>query len=268
MMAGKANRSSKKKNGPSARKPSRAARSARARVSARSKAGRKAVRNPIRRAKAQKRSFKRPAKRLPQVKSWPKSKLKIKSKAAKSKSRLSTPKEAPKKREPAPKPNLELLTLLGDAKVRQLLIDAGGEHTLDIVKAFSKELSDDDLAKKLKIKISDVRATLNKLHNIGVVQYNRYKDSETGWFSYFWSLNMEKTRGWVDEQLRMDSAPSDISSSEYYFCPKCGTESVYEFAAASDYSFRCPLCNRALEFVDEDAAKDLFPRGPKRPSTP
>jgi len=264
MMAGKASRSSKKKKGPSARKPSRTAKSARAKASVRSRASRKVSR----RAKVQKRTFKRSAKRLPQVKSWPKSKLSIKSKAAKSKSKLSTVNEAPKKREPAPKPNPELRTLLDDAKVRQLLIDAGGEHTLDIVKAFSKELSDDDLAKKLKIKISDVRATLNKLHNIGVVQYNRYKDSETGWFSYFWSLNMDKTRGWVDEQLRMESAPSDISSSEYYYCPKCGTESVYEFAAASDNSFRCPLCNRALEFVDEDAAKDLFPKGPKRPSTP
>ena len=263
-MAAKAKRSSKEKKRPSARKPSRAAKSARAKFSARSRPGRSSVRI----AKAQKRSFRRSKKRMPQVKSWPKSKLRIKSKSAKSKPRPPALKEAPKKKEPAPKPNAELLTLLGDPNLRQLLIDAGGEHTLEIVKAFSKELSDDDLAKKLKIKISDVRATLNKLHNIGVVQYNRYKDSETGWFSYFWSLNMDKTRTWMDEQLRMESAPSDISSSEYYFCPKCGAESVYEFAAASGYSFRCPLCNRALEFVDEDAAKDLFPRGPKRPSTP
>ena len=266
-MAAKAKRTSKEKKRMSARKPSRAAKSARAKVSVRSRAARKPARKLVRRAKVQKRSFKHSKKRMPQVKSWPKSKLKLKSKAVKSKSRLSAAKEAPKKEAPS-KPNPELLTLLGDARIRQFLIDAGGEHTLEIVKAFSKELSDDDLAKKLKIKISDVRATLNKLHNIGVVQYNRYKDSETGWFSYFWSLNMEKTKGWVDEQMLKDSAPSDISSSEYYYCPKCGTESIYEFAAASDYSFRCPLCNRALEFVDEDAAKDLFPRGPKRPSTP
>lgn len=252
-MAAKAKRSSKEKKRPSARKPPRAAKSARAKVS--------------RKAKAPKRPSGRSKKHLPHVKSWPRSRLMLKPRPSRPKTKSSV-KEEPKKREPPAKPNPELLTLLGDPKVRQLLIDAGGEHTLEIVRAFSKELSDDDLAKKLKIKISDVRATLNKLHNIGVVQYNRYKDAETGWFSYFWSLNMEKTKGWVDEQMVRDSAPSDISSSEYYYCPKCGTESVYEFAAASDYSFRCPLCNRALEFVDEDAAKDLFPRGPKRPSAP
>ena len=202
---------------------------------------------------------------MPQVKSWPKSRLRLKPRAPKP--GPLAPKGAPKK-EPQAKQNPELLTLLGDARVRQLLIDAGGEHTLEIVKAFSRELSDDDLAKKLKIKISDVRATLNRLHNIGVVQYNRYKDAETGWFSYYWSLNMEKTKVWVDEQILRDSAPGDISSSEYYYCPKCGAESVCEFAVASDYSFRCPLCNRALEFVDDEAAKGLFPNGLRKPQPP
>lgn len=248
-----AKRSSKEKKRLSARKPSRAAKPARAAVSFRRKAP---ARAPLTKSKGKSR---------PQVKPWPKSKVMLKT----SKKKPGPPaKESPRKKEPPAGPNPELITLLGDPKVRQLLIDAGGEHTLEVVMAFSRELSDDDLAKKLKIKISDVRATLNKLHNIGVVQYNRYKDAETGWFSYFWSLNMEKTRSWVSEQLARDSAPTDISSSEYYFCPKCGSESIYEFAAASDYSFRCPLCNRALEFMDEDAARDLFPRGPRRPASP
>ncbi|MFA5412102.1 MAG: hypothetical protein WC350_02015 [Candidatus Micrarchaeia archaeon] len=198
--------------------------------------------------------------RARQVKSWSKPKI------GGVKARLKKPVPSPKmpKKAPEPKLNAELDAVLSNSRVRQMLVDSGGESALDIMRAFTKELSDDDLAKKLKIKISDVRATLNRLHNLGIVQYNRYKDAETGWFSYFWSLNMEKTKSWVEEQILKEAAPGDISSSEYYFCPKCGTESMYEFAAASDYSFRCPLCNKALEFVDENAAKDLFPRVPKR----
>lgn len=242
MMASKARHSSKKKKRLSARKPSRAAKP-------RAKPSRKARPKP----KAQK---KKQSSR--QIRSWSR-KIKIAQGKKSSPKKPKRPKPIERKESPA-KPNLELEELLSNARTRQLLIDCGGEHALDIMKAFTKELSDDDLAKKLKIKISDVRATLNRLHNLGVVQYNRYKDAETGWFSYFWSLNMDKTRNWVDDQLSRESAPSDISSSEYYFCPKCGSESVYEFASASDYSFRCPLCNRSLEFVDESAAKDLFPK--------
>lgn len=262
MMARSAGSSSKEKKRLSAGKPRHAAKSARAvaRLSHTAKTARRAAPcRPI----AGKRASRHGRKRIPNIKSWPKSKIKIM--PAKSRAKPHEPKAKIKKSGPAPGPSTELLTLLADARVRQLLVDAGGEHTLEIVKSFTREMSDDDLAKKLKVKISDVRATLNRLHNIGVVQYNRYKDAETGWFSYFWSLNMEKTKNWVEEQLMKASAPSDLSTSEYYFCPKCGQESVYEFAAASDYSFRCPLCNRSLEFVDENAAKDLFPRGPKRP---
>ena len=242
-MAARAKRFSKGKKSPAR------ASSLRKKKPQRARSSRKALSKP----KLQKKK-KSPA----QIRAWSR-KIRL------SRSRKSSPKKPKKpkpieKKESPSKLNHELEELLSEARTRQLLIDCGGEHALDIMKAFTRELSDDDLAKKLKIKISDVRATLNRLHNLGVVQYNRYKDAETGWFSYFWSLNMEKTRNWVDEQLEKESAPGDISSSEYYFCRKCGSESVYEFASASDYSFRCPLCNRALEFVDEEAAKDLFPK--------
>ncbi len=246
-MAARAKRFSKKK-----KRPAKAS-SLRKKKPQRARSSRKARPKP----KPQKKK-----KSTRQIRAWSK-KIKLARRKKSSPKKPKKPKPIEKKEAP-PKPNLELEELLSNARTRQLLIDCGGEHALDIMKAFTKELSDDDLAKKLKIKISDVRATLNRLHNLGVVQYNRYKDAETGWFSYFWSLNMEKTRNWVDDQLAKDTPPNDISTSEYYFCPKCGSESVYEFASASDYSFRCPLCNRSLEFVDENTAKDLFPR-PKRP---
>ncbi|MDD2655053.1 MAG: hypothetical protein PHQ80_00075 [Candidatus ainarchaeum sp.] len=259
-MAVRATRPSKGKKTPS-RRNSRKVSKPKTSVSSRKAAARPKSGARFLRAKARSSKIKASSSKARQVKSWSKPKL------GKLKARLKKPSPAPKlpRKAPEPKLNAELDAVLSNSRVRQLLVDSGGESALDIMRAFTKELSDDDLAKKLKIKISDVRATLNRLHNLGIVQYNRYKDAETGWFSYYWSLNLEKTKGWVDEQLMKESAPGDISSSEYYFCPKCGTESVYEFAAASDYSFRCPLCNKALEFVDEDAAKDLFPRMPKRP---
>lgn len=265
MMAARASRPSKGKK-TSSRRNSRRVSKPKKTVSSR-KAAARPSRAKVRmlRAKARSPKARLSKAKLPkgrQVKSWSRPKLK------QAKARIKRLSPAPKLPKKEPKLSAELDAVLSNSRVRQMLVDSGGESTLDIMRAFTKELSDDDLAKKLKLKISDVRATLNRLHNLGIVQYNRYKDAETGWFSYFWSLNLEKTKSWVEEQILKEAAPGDISSSEYYFCPKCGTESMYEFAAASDYSFRCPLCNKALEFVDENAAKDLFPRTPKRPSTP
>jgi len=168
-------------------------------------------------------------------------------------------KPEPQKARPKPRLNREVLGMLSNARVRHLLVDSAGENALEIIKSFSTDLSDEDLAKKLKIKISDIRSTLNHLHNLGVVQYRRHKDSETGWFSYYWSLNVIKMKSWVEGQLSTSALPDDIETSEYYFCNRCGPGAVYSFVSATDYGFRCPNCAAALAFLDDDCMKEFFP---------
>ncbi|MFP3950418.1 MAG: hypothetical protein ACLFUZ_05010, partial [Candidatus Micrarchaeia archaeon] len=153
----------------------------------------------------------------------------------------------------------EISRLLSDAYARHVIIEAGGEHALEIVRGFSNNTSDEEISKKLKIKISDVRATLNKLHSLGIVEYSRYKDSETGWFSYFWCLNTGRMKTWVNEKVEEELRNFDFSDGEYYFCPSCGGSSIHDFVSASDYGFRCPACSSTLDFLSEEKAQTLFP---------
>jgi transcription initiation factor TFIIE subunit alpha len=148
--------------------------------------------------------------------------------------------------------------ILSDSHVRQDLIEIGGENALAIVRNFYGNHSDEELAKKLKIKISDVRATLNKLHNEGLVNYIREKDSETGWYSYSWSLNHERMERWATAHTAKLSALGTESGGEYYFCPSCGASSITNFESAATIEFRCERCNRLLEFIDEKKMADLF----------
>ncbi len=147
--------------------------------------------------------------------------------------------------------------ILADASVRQNLIEIGGENALAIVRNFYGNHSDEELAKKLKIKISDVRATLNKLHNEGLVNYIREKDSETGWYSYSWSLNQDRMEKWALHQSTRLSALAGDGASEHYFCPSCGASSITDFESASNASFKCERCNRMLEFIDEKKMLEL-----------
>lgn len=148
-----------------------------------------------------------------------------------------------------------LSRVLGDSTVRQNLIGIGGENALAIVRSFYGNQSDEELAKKLKIKISDVRATLNKLHNEGLVNYIREKDSETGWYSYSWSLNHDRIEKWATNQaVRLGETGS---SQEFYFCPACGASSIASFESAAGSDFRCERCNRLLEFIDEKRLAEL-----------
>ena len=147
--------------------------------------------------------------------------------------------------------------ILADASVRQNLIGIGGENALAIVRNFYGNHSDEELAKKLKIKISDVRATLNKLHNEGLVNYIREKDSETGWYSYSWSLNQDRMEKWATTQSSRLSALSGDAGVEYYFCPSCGTSSITNFESAANSDFKCERCSRMLEFIDEKKMLEL-----------
>jgi transcription initiation factor TFIIE subunit alpha len=173
-----------------------------------------------------------------------------------------SPPEAPRPTRMSPEQEQALMkrivTILSDCRVRQNLIGIGGENALAIVRNFTGNQSDEDLAKRLKIKISDVRATLNKLHNEGLVNYIREKDSETGWYSYSWSLNHDRMERWADTHAGKLSALGADAGSEFYFCPSCGAESVTNFESAAGCEFRCERCNKMMEFIDEKGLADLF----------
>ncbi len=161
----------------------------------------------------------------------------------------------------------EVSRILSEAYTRHIVIVAAGEHALEIVRRFTNNSSDEDISKKLKIKISDVRAALNKLHSLGIVEYSRQKNSETGWFHYFWYLNVDKMNNWVNARIEKESHANDFKEGEHYFCPRCGGVSIYEFASATDLGFRCPTCTTSLEFLSEEKSKELFPVRPFRKPT-
>lgn len=146
--------------------------------------------------------------------------------------------------------------LLSDSTVRQLLIDIGGENALAIIRNFQGKLSDEDLSKTLELKISDVRATLNRLHNEGFVKYIRQKDSETGWYSYSWVLNYERLEKWAREQAN-GIITLEGNGNQYYFCKACGVTTLTDFITASDLGFRCERCNKSLEFLDDKAVENF-----------
>ena len=153
---------------------------------------------------------------------------------------------------PEQKIELEKLHLiLSDSFVRQMLIEIGGENALVIVRNFYGNHSDEELSKRLELRISDVRATLNKLHNEGLVKYKRSKDSETGWYSYAWTLNRERIVEWIAQYSLKATKMNGTDGIDYYFCPSCGLSSIIEFEAAHDTEFKCNKCTKSLEFVEE-----------------
>jgi len=91
------------------------------------------------------------------------------------------------------------LVVLGSAAARQKLIEAGGENTIDLIREFDRDMSDEELARKTGVRTSDVRVVLNRLHSCGLFTYTRVRDRESGWYSYIWKMSEDRLRQFADD---------------------------------------------------------------------
>lgn len=149
-------------------------------------------------------------------------------------------------------------TLLANAAVRSHLIDVAGENTINVLREFTCELSDEELAKKAKMKVSDVRIVLNKLHSLGMAQYARSRDKDSGWYSYVWRIDEEKEKEILMPVYQNKGAEEYVGEQcvvegggDRYFCVGCGKDSVVGFETAMDRQFKCANCGCDLSFFEK-----------------
>ncbi len=159
----------------------------------------------------------------------------------------------PKRKKPSKKQEEKIKEgrreILKDPILRQTLIDLAGEHTLALIQEFTYDMSDEDLSRKLKVKVSEIRSTLNKLHNRGLVTYSRSKDAETGWYSYIWKFQENKMNALLEEVINITD--DETEQTEHYFCSQCSSEEKIPFDEAMDLKFKCPICSMPLSYREK-----------------
>ncbi|MEM3363893.1 MAG: hypothetical protein QXS93_00065 [Candidatus Micrarchaeia archaeon] len=140
--------------------------------------------------------------------------------------------------------------LLNREGIKLFLKEIAGENAPMMAQKLLEPISDEDLAKKCGMRAADVRMILNKLHNSGVIDYNRSKDKDSGWYYYAWFLRADKlleiyiNKKKTDlEEIERRLENNDIYS--IYLCSGC--EQTYDFDRASELLYHCPLCERILD---------------------
>ena len=81
-------------------------------------------------------------------------------------------------------------------KAEEVLLPILGEEGLPLTKELSgkQNVSEFELADKLKKDIKIVRKMLYLLYNHNLVSFTRKKDKEKGWYIYYWTLLPESIR--------------------------------------------------------------------------
>lgn len=139
----------------------------------------------------------------------------------------------------------------------QKFLDAiGGKYAVDLVKLCEKKnrpVTDEEIEKHLKIKVTEIRTTLNRLHYRGIAMYQKKRNNKTGWYSYTWSVHTKRIAELILEQqleaiTKLDKRIEFEATYSFFTCKKkC---SNFPFEIAAEYHFRCPECGNTMETID------------------
>lgn len=148
--------------------------------------------------------------------------------------------------------------------VQDFLKNVGGEYAIDLVKICETKndgATDEELAKKLRLRVTEVRTILNRLHYRGIAFYKKTKNTRTGWYNYAWGIKSHRViELLLAEQKevieKLETSQSFEKTYSYFSCRKNCTAVPFEIAA--EYQFKCPECNGTMEAVNsEERAKKL-----------
>lgn len=127
-----------------------------------------------------------------------------------------------------------------------------GTDGLKVVKSVGEGATDEVIGEKTELKVSEVRHLLNQLHNHGVVEYSREKNMTTGWFTYTWKFNMDRTMknlltAKAKKKEELLNALSEEKTTQFYSCRGDCARLCFEDAVDAD--FRCS-CGKKLYYSD------------------
>ena len=140
----------------------------------------------------------------------------------------------------------------------------GGDDGVKIIGILSEKenITVEELAEITEIQINDVRKLLYRFYNHSLVTNRRFRDKETGWFIFQWSLQPELVEAYVQsikqKILRKLEARLDYEiTHEFYHCGN-STCANTTFEVAMETVFHCPNCNEALHRIDNNLVVEFL----------
>src|SRR3989344_3635248 len=81
-----------------------------------------------------------------------------------------------------------------------------GKTAVDIVNLLygKKNVNEFLIAKKLSLTINQIRNILYKLSDSNLVSFSRKKDKRKGWYTYYWTLNLDKVYELLEKTIEKD----------------------------------------------------------------
>ncbi len=144
----------------------------------------------------------------------------------------------------------------GFSVVQDFLRNVGGEAAIGVTGLCEKkgrEVTDEELAKKMRLKVTEIRTVLNRLHYRGIACYKKTKNKRNGWYNYTWQIKKKRIVELVlekqEETIEKLEAKQVFGKSYSFF--RCRNNcDVVPFEIAAEYQFKCPECGETMNSFD------------------
>ncbi|BFH73370.1 transcription factor [Sulfurisphaera javensis] len=148
--------------------------------------------------------------------------------------------------------------------ILSLAKDLVGEDATELLRFLLKkrtEMTDEDIAKELNIKVNEIRKKLYLLSDQGFITYRKTRDKDTGLFIYYWKVNLDQINELLLNRKRLvleklKTRYEQEKDSLYYYCPQDNIQ--FNFDEALENEFKCPKCGSPLEYYDSEKTKKFL----------
>jgi len=126
-----------------------------------------------------------------------------------------------------------------------------------------EEVNDEEIAKRLGLKLNEVRRQLYLLSEQGLVSYRRTKGKNGEWYTYYWRIEKDRLLGIIRSRkmITLNKLRERLRYEEtntFYICPNCGIR--FTFDEALENGFGCPRCGTSLEYFDNSKIVEFLRR--------
>ena len=148
---------------------------------------------------------------------------------------------------------------LNDPLVKEFVLKTTGENAYKIMLALDKGKTDEQISRRTKLKVNDIRAELNKLHYMGIIHYTKEKAKDSNWYTYTWFVKKERVKELLGERYKEELRVLEdkLGFEQTYTFFKCdnGCEKL-PFELAFEYDFKCPECGERMESIETEKEKN------------
>jgi transcription initiation factor TFIIE subunit alpha len=141
--------------------------------------------------------------------------------------------------------------------VKDFLDTVGGPDAVTLTKLCENKrtrVTDEELSKKMKMKVTEVRTILNRLHYRGIACYEKTRNQKTGWYNYTWEIRKDKIAELIIEQQaeimnKLTQKRDLVADHGLFDCTKCDERAPFELAVEAN--FICPSCGSTMNSAND-----------------